>query len=215
MKKCSKCGQVKEDEDFYVQKTGRRKGHLTSWCKSCCQERSRNRWATQHDKCVEEHRSWVARNKDKVAFSKVRSAYGITKEQYETMPRVCQICGSTEHLVIDHSHRSGRVRGFLCDSCNKGLGFFGDNPALLERASDYVLGVAGEIKPDIFEQTYDEVQEFVTCRVDSLSPIDGVECPHCGADFRVVLIDADDGILQSDDEGDCLPRFCPICGERL
>lgn len=47
---------------------------------------------------------------------------------------------SEKNLVIDHSHQSGRIRGMLCNSCNKGLGFFRDNPALLERASDYVLG---------------------------------------------------------------------------
>ena len=79
----------------------------------------------------------------------------ITPEQYEAMPQVCVICGGTERLRVDHSHRTGRVRGLLCDPCNKGLGFFRDDPTLLLRASDYLLGVA---KPDIFEATYEPVE---------------------------------------------------------
>lgn len=38
------------------------------------------------------------------------------------------------------------------NKCNKGLGFFRDDPTLLLRASDYILGFAN---PDIFEMTYE------------------------------------------------------------
>lgn len=140
LKKCPRCGKLLEDSEFYVQKSGRHKGKLTSWCKKCCSKQSAERYKNNIEKCREEHRNWVNKNKDKVAFTKAKSAYGITKEEYDSLIRKCQICGSEKNLVIDHSHQSGRIRGMLCNSCNKGLGFFRDNPALLERASDYVLG---------------------------------------------------------------------------
>lgn len=39
---------------------------------------------------------------------------------------------------IDHCHKTDIVRGLLCGSCNKGLGFFKDSPNLLYKASDYL-----------------------------------------------------------------------------
>jgi hypothetical protein len=55
------------------------------------------------------------------------------------------VCGSCrnppppgQHLFIDHCHLSGRVRGFLCNSCNAGLGFFYDDPNRLKLAIKYL-----------------------------------------------------------------------------
>ncbi len=157
MKKCPNCKKIKDDSEFYIQKSGRHKGKLTSWCKECCHEKSSQYYKKNHEKCNKAHRDWVQKNKGKVAFTKAKSAYGISEMEYKNLKEICQICGSTEKLVIDHSHMSGRIRGMLCQNCNKGLGFFRDNPALLERASDYVLGKHEEIEPDIFEKTYEAV----------------------------------------------------------
>lgn len=159
MKKCPKCGEVKEDSCFYIQKSGRHAGKLTSWCKQCCSRQSSEYSRNNKKKVLEEHKKWVNKNKDKVAFAKAKSAYGITEQEYKNLKRISQICGSKDKLVIDHSHKTGKIRGMLCQSCNKGLGFFKDNPALLERASDYVLGIHKEIEPDIFEKTYEAVEE--------------------------------------------------------
>ena len=159
MKKCPKCGNLLEDSNFYIQKSGRHKGKLSSWCKSCCSKKSSERYKNNKEECNRAHREWVQKNKDKVAFTKAKSAYGISKEEYDSLIRKCQICGSEENLVIDHSHQSGRIRGMLCSNCNKGLGFFKDNPALLQRASDYVLGVHETVKQDIFKQTYEQAGE--------------------------------------------------------
>lgn len=146
MKRCPKCDIVKDDNEFYIQKSGRHKGKLCSWCKTCCSEKSAQRYRNNPEKVKEEHKRWVNANKEKVALTKIKSKYGITKEQYDNFSRVCQICGETDNLVIDHSHQSGRIRGILCKRCNSGLGFFKDNPLLLERASDYILNKYEEIK---------------------------------------------------------------------
>ena len=50
----------------------------------------------------------------------------------------CVICGTEEKLVVDHDHATGKVRGMLCNHCNRGLGHFKDSPMLLEFAAQYL-----------------------------------------------------------------------------
>jgi|SRR6266581_532808 len=50
----------------------------------------------------------------------------------------CQICFRVTILEADHQKGSFTGRGWLCDSCNKGLGFFKDSPALLSFAIQYL-----------------------------------------------------------------------------
>ena len=50
----------------------------------------------------------------------------------------CVICGNNEKLVVDHDHKTGKVRGILCNNCNTGLGMLQDNPKLLLRAISYL-----------------------------------------------------------------------------
>lgn len=59
----------------------------------------------------------------------LRIRYGILIEHYERLLREqrghCAICGaspSRSRLAVDHDHRTGKVRGLLCFSCNYRLG---------------------------------------------------------------------------------------------
>lgn len=42
-------------------------------------------------------------------------------------------------VVVDHDHRTMKVRGLLCYSCNKGLGYFKDDPEIIKKALNYLL----------------------------------------------------------------------------
>lgn len=75
--------------------------------------------------------------------SKLAKLYGITKEEAQKWLAIheCEICGSTNRrLTLDHDHDKpkGRIRGRLCDNCNRGLGYFKDSPEALENAAQYL-----------------------------------------------------------------------------
>lgn len=55
-------------------------------------------------------------------------------------PKICELCEkqSLKRLHLDHDHSSGKFRGWLCDTCNRGLGYFKDSPQLLRKAAIYL-----------------------------------------------------------------------------
>lgn len=71
--------------------------------------------------------------------------YGITEDQYqqilELQNGVCAIClrhQRYKRLSIDHDHKTKRVRGLLCNWCNRALGKFVDSVVRLRRAAEYL-----------------------------------------------------------------------------
>ena len=72
--------------------------------------------------------------------------YGVTQEQFEVMLASqggrCAVCQTSESKgigwCVDHDHVTQRVRGVLCDACNKGIGFLQDDLDLLITAAEYL-----------------------------------------------------------------------------
>lgn len=66
------------------------------------------------------------------------------KKKPQNVPFECPICakrtiaGVTSKVVLDHNHRNGEVRGWVCDSCNTGIGRFKDDIELIKRVIKYV-----------------------------------------------------------------------------
>ena len=52
----------------------------------------------------------------------------------------CGLCGKTDGIVFDHSHRHGKFRGWLCNSCNRAMGVMGDEPEEVVKALMYSCG---------------------------------------------------------------------------
>lgn len=65
-------------------------------------------------------------------------------------PATCDCCGGPPNgkgvLHLDHCHISGAFRGWLCDRCNRGLGFFDDSIAGLMNAVRYLERAAKTIE---------------------------------------------------------------------
>jgi hypothetical protein len=83
------------------------------------------------------HRCKTCKVKEKLKIN-----YNITLEEQESMKleqeEKCKICEQQRPLCVDHCHRSLKVRGLLCHSCNLGIGKFCDNPVLLRKAALYI-----------------------------------------------------------------------------
>jgi hypothetical protein len=90
-------------------------------------------------------KAWREANPDKARLGLLRrrlATYGLTVEEWQALHDAqggaCAICQRTEaKLVVDHDHRTGVVRGLLCNRCNGVLGFIEDE-VLMAAATDYL-----------------------------------------------------------------------------
>ena len=113
-KKCTKCCVLKPLTDYH--KDSRLRDGRNSQCKACYNSA---RLATNKDYRSSEHGKQVRK------FNQAARFYGITKEQAEKLyNQPCKLCGSTENLCIDHNHKTGEVRGTLCNGCNVMVGYY-------------------------------------------------------------------------------------------
>ncbi len=72
-----------------------------------------------------------------------KSRYGVTDDDYKRLVAEqggrCALCSAEPTaLTIDHCHKTGRVRGLLCNRCNTALGWLGDDADSAYRAFLYL-----------------------------------------------------------------------------
>jgi len=66
------------------------------------------------------------------------------KEKPINEPFECPVCkkrtiaGVTSKVVLEHNHLTGKPGGWICDSCNTGLGRFRDDIGLLKSAIEFI-----------------------------------------------------------------------------
>ena len=53
-------------------------------------------------------------------------------------PNRCECCGKKVKLQVDHAHGTSTFRGWLCKSCNGGMGGIGDNLEGVLQAAIYL-----------------------------------------------------------------------------
>lgn len=75
----------------------------------------------------------------------LKRKYGISLSEFKDLMLkqggVCAICYQPEvgqALSVDHSHKTGKIRGLLCDTCNTTLGKFKDNADRFISAAVYL-----------------------------------------------------------------------------
>jgi len=132
-KGCTRCLETKPIDSFYLvkhQANGR--FYRQAQCRACDDSRRK-----RENDCNRERNKWRA----------ILKKYGITKDQWEDrfsqQGSRCAVCPAIEPgwergWVVDHDHKTGRIRGLLCVNCNLLVGHAKDNPSTLRNAAKYL-----------------------------------------------------------------------------
>lgn len=159
-KQCGKCPEkgLQDISNFCTDRYSR--DGLHTICRAC-QRKSRQ---ANKQRISEYGRGYREQNRERIRANRRRwrdanpddnlqRFYGLSNKKYQIMLEaqegMCAICkqpeievdyhtGRVKPLSIDHSHETGKVRGLLCGRCNRGLGYFRDNPTLLLEAARYL-----------------------------------------------------------------------------
>lgn len=90
----------------------------------------------------------IPKNKVRSRYFRIAKKFGISKKDFDIMLKnqnnACAICKKEEYdprhkyLSVDHNHSTGKVRGLLCNNCNKALGQFKECPTIMLNAISYI-----------------------------------------------------------------------------
>lgn len=88
-------------------------------------------------------KAWRLKNPTKSREAYLKRTYKITLEEYELIKLIqekrCGICLEKKpRLVVDHCHKSKKVRGLLCTTCNAGIGQLKESVWILGEAIKYL-----------------------------------------------------------------------------
>lgn len=154
---CKKCNK---SEEFYKGK-GYRSG-FRPICVKCQSQQRRIRYMKNQEENKKKQREWNAQYPNKVKekskkwndnnklmnrSSELKRNFGMTLQDYDLMFEQqrgrCKICNRHQSifarkLFVDHCHKTGKVRGLLCSTCNSGIGHLQDNIKILQSAIEYL-----------------------------------------------------------------------------
>ena len=131
-KKCKSCKIIKSVDCFNINIINPDNGtiYYIARCKECERKHRKQLYYKNKNSSIRTS-----------AMRKYR--YGLTIEQYQNLINEqnskCKLCDKDiNDFNIDHNHKTGKIRGILCNKCNTGLGMFNDDINLLQKAIKYL-----------------------------------------------------------------------------
>lgn len=153
MKICKRCG-VEHPRTMYGKDSSRKDG-MKDVCKPCRQQEAAEYYGKNRENilvrdkkryhAVDEETRKARNRKNRERY--LQATYNLSSEQIERMRKEqnnkCDICevelgADWWQIHTDHCHTTGKVRGLLCNDCNRGLGGFKDSLFALDKAMKYL-----------------------------------------------------------------------------
>lgn len=165
-KTCKRCSMSKPRSEFYRCRT--MSDGLRAECKPCHQALGREWRESNRVRYQQKNREWYEQNKEYRAVTvdawqkkNADSYYKRNQERawkkagieltveeraamLEQQEGKCAVCGTEEsslkrRLAVDHDHKTGIIRGLLCDTCNyRVVSVVENTPHLLDAAKQYL-----------------------------------------------------------------------------
>jgi hypothetical protein len=166
-KACGVCKVEKQLSDFSTRLSGSKgypssgKVYVRGRCRECKNKQSailKSKMSPERaDRTRAQTRDHYYKNIDKYRSLAFYKMYGITLDErraiFESQNGCCASCGDKlqakgrsgrikKEVVIgdlDHDHKTSRIRGILCGSCNRALGLLRDEPQRIEKLLRYSI----------------------------------------------------------------------------
>lgn len=123
--KCKKCNVWKYKKYFYTNRFTECILCLNLRCKEWQQKSGKSESTRKRKQQWSRHKNYgISPQEQEVLFNKQKGK--------------CALCRKRPAETIDHCHKTGKVRSFLCYRCNSGLGAFEDNIKNLKKAIVYL-----------------------------------------------------------------------------
>lgn len=132
LKVCRLCGKEKLLKDFPLKPNKYNPQYRDKRCKQCYKEYNRKYQGRYYT---------TERARAQRLWSKFRLRPDDWEKLFNSQNRECAICGVKEakKFVVDHCHKSGKIRGILCSKCNTMIAFLGDNAESIENRIESII----------------------------------------------------------------------------
>ena len=167
-KKISDANKCRVFSDEWIKNLSESHKGKTSWKKGKIfvplEEQKRKResylksWKEKNkEKLKVQSRNWKRNNRDRVneqikirykssrlvILARIRNRkYKIDPLEYDKINKegICPLCKrkTCKNLSVDHDHKTGKIRGFICNNCNVALGRVEDSPEILRALAVYL-----------------------------------------------------------------------------
>lgn len=140
MKTCKICNELKPLTEFYQTVRNKTPYGYHGKCKKCYVKKQQENYDP-------------IKQRDENLKQRYGKHFGLVEYNnlLEQQGHKCAICGSLDPkgrksgrgggvdvFYVDHCHTTGKVRGLLCNICNRSMGYLGDNISTLQNMIEYL-----------------------------------------------------------------------------